>query len=730
MAPHPPQAPREIRRRAAHVRATAIELLGGVAAATGEARSAYKTALQVAVQQQLAAMPLDKLKDVSAGRLHLNAMKRAGYRSVKDVWEEGYSLSSIPGIGEKTANHARSAAFQLMMAVEESTRLRFNVDEQPAEQTRLLTALRQLEHVTATVQPLTPRLEAVVQAVDADFAASQLQTQSIRRLFSSRQIKQTSADALHRLTQLANDPATWELGQQMAQAQESSATGPPGPPDAWNDYRTRSIRYNSLLIDIGGLEPEAEKAEGYLNDDQIARIRSLALETNLLTASLRGYQTFGAKFALSQGRTILGDEMGLGKTLEALAMICHLRSEGATHFLVVCPASVLTNWEQEIRRHTRLDGIRRLHGQERGRQLAWWTEQGGVALTTFGTLGSMKIPAIDLAATIVDEAHLAKNPQAKRTQAVRAWLRHSQRALLMSGTPMENRVDEFITLVSHINPSLSATVALTDGLAGPEAFRRAVAPVYLRRNQEDVLSELPEMIETADWMPLGKSSSNYAVAVEEGNFMAMRRAAFMTPRPEDSPKITRLMELVEDATANGRKVIVFSYFRDVIARVDELLGPMSAGVLHGGVTAPNRQLLIDRFTADPEPRVLVSQIDAGGVGLNIQAASVVILLEPQWKPSTEVQAIARCHRMGQVEVVQVHRLLTLDSVDELMVEILGRKAALFAGYARESHTKDSNLEAIDITDQASTLKTATQATREHRIVELERQRLGMEPALR
>jgi superfamily II DNA or RNA helicase len=706
------------------MRSTAIDLLECVEAATNEARSAYNTAVRAAVQQQLANMPVDKLKDVSQGRLHLNAMKRAGYRTVHDVWEEGYSLSSVPGIGETTANHARSAAFQLMMAVEESTRLRFNVDEQPAEQTHLLTALRQLEHVTATVQPLTPRLETLVQAVDADFAASQLQTQSIRRLFSSRQTKQASAEALHRLTQLANDPATWELDQQIAQAQERLATGPVGPPDVWNDYRTRSIRYNSLLIDIGGLEPEAEKAEGYLEDDQIARIRSLALDTNLLTASLRGYQAFGAKFALAQGRTILGDEMGLGKTLEALAMICHLRSEGATHFLVVCPASVLTNWEQEIRRHTRLDDIRRLHGQERGRQLGWWAEQGGVALTTFGTLGSMDIPAIDLAATIVDEAHLAKNPEAKRTQAVRAWLQHSQRALLMSGTPMENRVDEFITLVSHINPPLSDTIIPTVGLAGPEAFRRAVAPVYLRRNQEDVLSELPEMIETADWMPLGKSSSTYADAVEAGNFMAMRRAAFMTPRPEDSPKISRLMELIEDATANGRKVIVFSYFRDVIARVDELLGPMSAGVIHGGVTAPNRQLLIDRFTADSEPKVLVSQIDAGGVGLNIQAASVVILVEPQWKPSTEVQAIARCHRMGQVEVVQVHRLLTLDSVDELMVEILGRKAALFAGYARESHTKDANLEAIDITDQASTLKTATQATREHRIVELERQRLG------
>ncbi|MCB1029406.1 MAG: hypothetical protein KDB24_16765, partial [Microthrixaceae bacterium] len=302
MTPHPPPAAREIRGRAEQMRATAVDLLGRIKAATDEARSAYNSALQAAVQRQLAAMPLDKLKEVSEGRLQLNAMKRAGYRSVHDVWEEGYDLSLLPGIGEKTAAHARSAAHQLMSAVEESTRLRFNIDEQPEEQTHLLTSLRQLEHVTATIRPLAPRLEMVVRRIDADFPASQLQTQSIRRLFSSRQLKQASADALLRLARLANDPATWELGRQITQAQERLAAGPLGPPDVWSDYRTRSIRYNSLLIDIGGLEPESEKAEGYLDGDQIARIRSLALDANLLTASLRGYQAFGAKFALAQGR--------------------------------------------------------------------------------------------------------------------------------------------------------------------------------------------------------------------------------------------------------------------------------------------------------------------------------------------------------------------------------------------------------------------------------------------
>ena len=136
------------------------------------------------------------------------------------------------------------------MAVEESTRLRFNVDEQPAEQTHLLTALRQLEHVTATVQPLTPRLETLVQAVDADFAASQLQTQSIRRLFSSRQTKQASAEALHRLTQLANDPARRMFGTTIARGRFAT-TASSSTSEAWSP-RPRRQRGTSKTTRLPG----------------------------------------------------------------------------------------------------------------------------------------------------------------------------------------------------------------------------------------------------------------------------------------------------------------------------------------------------------------------------------------------------------------------------------------------------------------------------------------------
>jgi superfamily II DNA or RNA helicase len=158
------------------------------------------------------------------------------------------------------------------------------------------------------------------------------------------------------------------------------------------------------------------------------------------------------------------------------------------------------------------------------------------------------------------------------------------------------------------------------------------------------------------------------------------------------------------------------------------VGPKAVGPLTGSVPPSARQAMVDEFTARARPSVLVSQIQAGGVGLNIQAASVVIIAEPQWTPAIEEQAIARCHRMGQVRRVDVHRLLTEDSVDQRMLEILRVKADEFDEYARRSDLKDITPDAVDISDLTAAAQVASQAENERRIVEMERKRLRMEEA--
>ena len=320
---------------------------------------------------------------------------------------------------------------------------------------------------------------------------------------------------------------------------------------------------------------------------------------------------------------------------------------------------------------------------------------------------------------VVDEAHFVKNPDTQRSQAVRRWMELADRALFLTGTPMENRVDEFRTLVDYLQPDVAAAIGDSDGLAGARAFRRTVAPAYLRRNQDDVLSELPERLDQLDWVELTPADLDaYREAVASENFMAMRRATFVGDGRRPSAKLERLAEILDEAADNRRKVVVFSYFLATLEVVCSMVGEAVYGPLDGSTRAEDRQKLVDEFTAVDGHAVLVSQIQAGGVGLNMQAASVVVLTEPQWKPSAEEQAIARCHRMGQVRRVHVHRLLAEDSVDQRMLEVLAEKGALMDAYVRESDLKDASVDAVDASSHGA-------ADDERRIVAGERARLGL-----
>jgi SNF2 family DNA or RNA helicase len=383
---------------------------------------------------------------------------------------------------------------------------------------------------------------------------------------------------------------------------------------------------------------------------------------------------------------------------------------------VICPASVASNWAREVAAHSRLP-VRVLQGDERDAGIRAWVADGGVGIVTFPQLGHLPAGGMPRPALlVVDEAHYVKNPRAQRSERTAEWARTAERVLFMTGTPMENTVDEFRSLVRHLKPDVADSIDPAAGLAGAAAFRRSVATVYLRRNQEDVLTELPELVQVDEWERFGKhDGAAYRRAVLKRSFADMRRAAFVQA-PQPTAKLVRLREIVAEAMDNNRKVVVFSFFRDVIETVLAELGPLAVGPITGSVPARRRQELVDEFTRSPEPKVLVSQIEAGGVGLNIQAASVVILCEPQVKPTVEAQAIARAHRMGQVRTVQVHRLLVENSVDERLLEILGTKATLFAEYAGRS-TVAVAPGAADVSD----------AELARRIVEEERARLD-EPA--
>ncbi|WP_327737182.1 SNF2-related protein [Streptomyces nojiriensis] len=701
--------------------AAAQAVVGDHRRAVDAVREALKPIHDAAAEQALEAIPVTRLKEVTEGRLRLGEVERSGLRSVGQVLDAGsYRLRQIPGVGQRTADQVIAAARQISDAVRETIAVHIDVDRPEPRTTALVTALHVLVEAGPDARRALDAAAVLAERLGPLLAEAGPAAGRLRMLLAGQAKRDRALGAAAEVRGLTKEAAQGAVPELLAQASVDLLRGPSTEVAAWVDFELRSAEYYSLLAEISGGSPDAAAAEGFLPDEVAERVRRQLLDDTHRRVSLRGYQSFGARFALAQRKVILGDEMGLGKTIQAIAALSHLAAEGSSHFVVVCPASVLINWTREIEARSKLR-VMCLHGPDRQEAFADWKGRGGVAVTTFDALRGFPAPGGgEIGMLVVDEAHYVKNPKTRRAQAVTEWSGRCDRVLFMTGTPMENRVAEFRSLVNILQPDLAAAVGDRDGVAGSKAFRKAVAPVYLRRNQQDVLTELPALQHTDEWEELSASDdAAYREAVRSGNFMAMRRAAYA--HPERSAKLNRLREIVEDAAENGLKVVVFSNFRQVLGVVKDSLeaapGPGGGrvfGPLSGSVPPARRQQVVDEFAAAPGHAVLVAQIEAAGVGLNMQAASVVIICEPQVKPTVENQAVARAHRMGQVRPVRVHRLLATRGVDERMVRMLKNKSRLFDAYARRSAVAESTPDAVDVSDVAMA----------RRIVEEEQARLG------
>ncbi|MGQ4388491.1 DEAD/DEAH box helicase [Streptomyces sp. SAS_270] len=684
-------------------------------------RAALKPIHDAAVKRELDAIPVTRLQDVTEGRLRLGSVEKSSLRTVGSVLDAGpYRLRQIPGVGQRTVDQMLAAARRLSEAVHESVAVHIDVDHPEPSTTALVMALHVLVEAGPDARRAVDKATVLVERLGLLLTDARPAAGRFRMLLAAQEKKTRALAAVAEIRSLMDEAERAGLPGLFAQASVDLLRAPESDVAAWVDFELRSAEYYSLLAEISGHLSDAAAAEGFLPDEIAERVRTQRLDDAHRRVSLRGYQAFGARFALAQRKVILGDEMGLGKTIQAIAVLAHLAAEGQSHFVVVCPASVLVNWTREIEARSALR-VTVLHGPDRHYAFADWKGRGGVAVTTFDALRGFPSPGGgEVGLLVVDEAHFVKNPNAKRSQAVALWAERCGRALFMTGTPMENRVVEFRDLVRMLDEGVADSLGERDALAGSVAFRKAVAPVYLRRNQEDVLTELPSLQQTDEWEELSASDEEaYRDAVGAGNFMAMRRAAYMGP--EKSAKLDRLREIVQEAGENGQKTVVFSYFKDVLAVVKESLaaeitdGAPVFGPLTGSIPAGRRQQIVDDFAGASGPAVLLAQIQAAGVGLNLQAASVVIICEPQIKPTLEHQAVARAHRMGQVRPVRVHRLLAIGGVDERMVKMLETKTRLFDAYARRSAVAEASPDAVDVSD--------TELAR--RIVEEEQVRLGM-----
>ncbi len=627
--------------------------------------------------------------------IRVSALRNEGYDTIEKIYlADVLAISDIKGISNDGAHLIKEEAEKIANETRRNTRLRINSDDRNKNSELLLKTL--LPYLAQ--KPYIDDFERFYQeAYEAGHKKSRYCIENanpIGWIKSDANGKEQIGKYLDDLKEM--DPISVSRDLEKYQTRQVITAFDGGSEFLW-DFFTRYTADIYAVLDeiIPGLFGDENSVYG-LSEELAQKVRDEAVFPNGLLVTLRRYQEWGVKYILHQKKVLLGDEMGLGKTIQALAAMVSLKNTGANHFMVVCPASVIINWCREIREKSLLQAIR-VHGNNRKQAFAYWLEKGGVAVTTYETTAFLNLPEdFKYDMLVVDEAHYVKNPKALRTQNVLKLSEQTDRVLYMTGTALENNVEEMIQLISQLNSEVAKSVENIKYLSTAESFREKISSVYYRRKREDVLQELPELIESREWTILNEEEKKiYNSDVLDKNQANIRKVSWRMDDIDQSSKFERLKELIEDAKEDGRKIIIFSFYLEVISKIQEKLAMIAYGPINGSVLPAKRQEIIDEFEAAPAGSVLLAQIQAGGTGLNIQSASVVILCEPQLKPSTENQAISRCYRMGQSRNVLVYRLLCDDTIDERMMELLAEKQKVFDAFADKSSAAMENMEIDD-----------------------------------
>lgn len=437
-----------------------------------------------------------------------------------------------------------------------------------------------------------------------------------------------------------------------------------------------------------------------------------------LRATLRDYQLRGLAWldlmtSLGLGGC-LADDMGLGKTVTLIAL--HLKRARTEPTLVVCPASLLGNWQREITRFAPGVPVRRFHGPERTLDGV----DGGFVLTTYGTMRSTaaRLAEQPWGMVVADEAQHVKNPYSATAKALRTI--PSPARVALTGTPVENNLSELWALLDWTTPGLlgplksfrarhARAVENGEDEEAVQRLARLVRPFLLRRKKSDpgIVPELPPKTETDHPVPLTREQAALYEAVVRESMLAIETAQGMARRglvlkllgalkqicdhpalylKEDartdrlaarSGKLALLDELLDTLLAEDGSALVFTQYVGMARLLTAHLSARAIPVdlLHGGTPVPERERMVDRFQ-DGETPVLVLSLKAAGTGLNLTRAGHVIHFDRWWNPAVEEQATDRAYRIGQTQPVQVHRLVTEGTVEDRIAEMLASKRAL------------------------------------------------------
>ncbi|HUG23968.1 DEAD/DEAH box helicase [Piscinibacter sp.] len=446
----------------------------------------------------------------------------------------------------------------------------------------------------------------------------------------------------------------------------------------------------------------------------------------LLKTRLYPYQAEGALFAATAGRALIADDMGLGKTIQAIAAAELLsRHCGAERVLVVCPTSLKHQWQREIARFSGR-GAQVIHGLHAARRQQYANVADANAwakITNYETLARDLdlINAWSPDVVIVDEAQRIKNWNTVAARSLKRIV--SAYAIVLSGTPLQNRLEELISIVQFVDQHrLGPTWRLLENHQQRDEAGRVVgyreldrigatlAPIMIRRRKAEVLDQLPERIDNTLFVPM--TEQQLVHHTENGDTVARivkrwRKNGFLSDvdqrvltcalqnmrmscnstylldhETDHGTKADELMTVLEEVFEQpGAKAVIFSQWVRTHELIVRRLQSRGWGhvLFHGGVPSDQRPALIDRFHDDPACRVFLST-DAGGVGLNLQhAAAAIVNMDLPWNPAVLEQRIGRVHRLGQRKSVQVVNFVAQGSIEEGMLSVLAFKKSLFAG---------------------------------------------------
>jgi SNF2 family DNA or RNA helicase len=404
------------------------------------------------------------------------------------------------------------------------------------------------------------------------------------------------------------------------------------------------------------------------------------------------YQIDGIRFLVCNEGALLGDAMGLGKTIEAIGALKVLHwLEQVKHALILCPRPLVGQWEHELRAWAPELFVQKVRGDQLKRSRLWRSgatvhiasyEMWRTDVEQFGDLSQQ------YQLVILDEVQKIKEPKTAINMAV-GRLKAKYRWGL-SGTPLENRLDDVVTIFNFLCPALFRKI---EAPYQPSIVKRLMGPHFLRRRLSEL--QLPDKIYKEIWLDLtDEQHSSYKIIEEQSRqrlsqpetkrmhvFAAITRLKQICSYDADSGtscKLDYLAEELENIIANNQKALVFSHFPQVTLKpISKELQQFSPAIYDGTLTDSQGEKLLKAFQNEPTPRVLLTSIRAGGVGLNLMRASQVFHLDHWWNPAIARQAEARAHRHGQSETVIVHRIFTKGTIEERIYQLLQEKQSLF-----------------------------------------------------